>query len=532
MADTSPLFAAHNQMPLYNWSAKTDCLAVGATTATLEGAFAGLAPGMVLVLAEILGPLTGSPDDADPAKRWPVRLIAVDAAQIDPVTATPVTQITWHAGDALPFPICIASITDLSHGQTPIVRVSAAWGNLVLADHGRSLGDPLESMPEILTAVSLRLSQKYRPSLAVGALTFASPYPYANDPPPGGAPVRGAADAAISGLAPAPQIALSSLDIDGAVRAWSPAPDLLAIDVLPSTPEFVVEVESNGVASLRFGDGVNGAVPEQGAVFRADYRTGLGAAGNVGRDSIVLIDTTGLPPAAANAIIGVSNPLAAFGGVDPESLGHARLSAPYAFRTQERAVTAEDYRIVAMQFPGVRQAAATIRWTGSWQTVFLTIERDAGVMVDPTFAGKLEAYVDGYRMAGYDLDVEDASRTPLFVAMHVCVKDGYVAVEVGRVVAGVFSDAVLADGSLGVFNPDNLNLGQPFYLSPLYARAQAIDGVASVTITRFERESQPGDQTGLVNGVLVPGRLERFELANNPDFPERGQFELTLDGGL
>jgi hypothetical protein len=33
-------------------------------------------------------------------------------------------------------------------------------------------------------------------------------------------------------------------------------------------------------------------------------------------------------------------------------------------------------------------------------------------------------------------------------------------------------------------------------------------------------------------GVLIPGPLELFELANDPNFPERGLFELTVDGGL
>ncbi len=533
MADTVPLLVAHNQMTLYNWSARTDCLDVGATVATLEGSFPGLAPGMVLILAEILGPLTGSADDADPAKRWPVRLMSVDATGTDPVTATAVTQITWHPADALPFPICISAVTDLTHGQTPINRVSAAWGNIVLADHGRSLGDPVESMPEVLEAVSPRPRQRYRPSLSAKALTFAAPYPYLNDPPVGGAPVRAAATAALPDTGtPAPQISVTSTDLDGTVRDWRAAADLLAIDVLPSTADFVVEVESDGTASLRFGDDVNGERPKPGAVFHADYRVGLGAAGNVGRDTIILVDTTGLTPAASAAIVAVTNPIAAFGGVDPESLGHARLSAPYAFRTQKRAVTAQDYHDVALRFPGVRQAAATLRWTGSWRTVFLTIEREAGALVDPGFAAKLEAFVDGYRMAGYDLEVEDALAVPLFVAMHVCVKDGYVAVEVQRVLETVFSDQVLADGTLGVFHPDNLNLGQPFYLSPLYSCAQTIDGVASVTILRFERESRPGDTSGITSGVLIPDRLERFELANNANYPERGWFELTVDGGL
>lgn len=533
MADTTPLYAAHNQMPLYNWSAKNACLPVGATAATLAGSFPNLRPGMVLVLAEILGPLTGSADDADTARRWPVRLIKAGPPGVDPVTQAPVTAIAWHAGDALPFTLCLSSITEKSHGERAITGVSAAWGNCVLADHGRSLGDPLETMPEVLESVSLRSGQAYRPALAVTNLTFAAVYPFADDPPPGSAPLRSAADAAAFAASDAaPVITLTSLDADGTAQDWNAAADLLAIDILPSTADFVVEVETNGTATLRFGDGVHGLKPEPGARFTLSYRVGLGARGNVGRDSLTLIDTTGMAPAVAAAIDGVSNPLPAFGGVEPESLGHAKLSAPYAFRTQARAVTPEDYRDVALRFAGVRQAAATLRWTGSWHTVFLTIEREAGARLDPDFKARLEAYVDGYRMAGYDLEVEDALLTPLLVAMHVCVKDGYVAADIAQVIASVFSDQMLADGQKGVFHPDNLNLGQSLYLSPLYARAQAIDGVASVVISRFERESRPGDPAGLIKGVLTPNRLERFALANNANFPEHGQFELTVDGGL
>jgi hypothetical protein len=113
----------------------------------------------------------------------------------------------------------------------------------------------------------------------------------------------------------------------------------------------------------------------------------------------------------------------------------------------------------------------------------------------------------------------------------VCVRDGYVAADVERAIAAVFNNGVLPDGTLGMFHPDRLDLGEPFYLSPLYARAQAIDGVASVRIDRFERQSRPGS-AALQTGVLVPDRLELFVLENDPSLPERGQFELTVDGGL
>lgn len=533
MADSGPLLTALKEIPLYSWSASESCLEVGATHATLEGSFPQLKRGMVLILAEAKGPRTGDPDDADPAKRHAVRLVADGAPGIDPVTSAQVIEIDWHPDDALPFPICVSSVTDVDHGAQPITHVSVAWGNIVLADHGRTLGDPLEEMTEAIGAVSTRPGERFRPRLGEGPLTFAADYPYAADALASPSqPIHSAADAAKWAVGDAkPIVTAHSVDLDNNQQDWHAVGDLLDIDTGPETLAFVVEVENDGTAFLRFGDGINGVRPEAGASFSARYRLGVGTRGNVGRDTITLIDSSQLMPAARAAISAVTNPLVAWGGADSETADHVRQSAPVAFRTQQRAVTPEDYRDVALRYPGVRRAAATFRWTGSWHTVFLTVEREAGAALDSRFVAGLEAFVDGYRMAGYDLEVEDALRVPLLIEMHVCVKDGYVAADVARAILEVFSSRVLPDGTLGIFHPDRLNLGQPFYLSPIYARAQAIDGVASVTIVRFERESAPGGD-GLKSGVLVPDRLELFVLDNDPNFPERGQFELHADGGL
>ena len=68
------------------------------------------------------------------------------------------------------------------------------------------------------------------------------------------------------------------------------------------------------------------------------------------------------------------NPLPATGGVDPESVEEVRRFAPVAFRTQERAVTAEDYARMAERHEHVQRAAGSFRWTGSWRTVFVTVD--------------------------------------------------------------------------------------------------------------------------------------------------------------
>ncbi|MFI9250059.1 putative baseplate assembly protein [Streptomyces sp. NPDC053069] len=93
-----------------------------------------------------------------------------------------------------------------------------------------------------------------------------------------------------------------------------------------------------------------GAVPEKGAQIRvARYRTGGGPAGNVARGAISVLRSS------VPYIARVGNREAARGGVDGETVANAKLRAPDALRMQERAVTAEDYEIIA------RQAAPSVR---------------------------------------------------------------------------------------------------------------------------------------------------------------------------
>lgn len=517
MADSPPLYPAHAVLPLYPWSNTTSyCLPAGATSATLQGTLGDLTPGMVLILAEVLGPNSGSPADADPAKRQAVRLVSVTPGT-DPLDGTALTEITWDPADALGFPLCLSSTKDAEHGGGQVAGVSVAWGNIVLADQGRWVGtpsDPLLAGPERIGTVPA--AGRFRPSLASSPLTFAAPAP----------PATGPASAAVAAPGTLPVAAISLVGSDEPTAPWTPVADLFGTAAHPTSRSFLPEIEADGTAYLLFGDGITtGLTPEPGARFAATYRVGNGTAGNVARDSVVLIDAT------VAGITAVTNPLPAWGGVDPETVDHVRQSAPVAFQTQKRAVTPADYVAVATRYPGVQRAAATLRWTGSWTTVFLTIERDAEAALDTAFIDNLTSFVDGYRMAGFDLQVEVGTMVPLHIAMKVCVQPGYVAADVEQVLLGIFSGGALPDGSPALFNPTLLDLGEPFYLSPLVAAAQAVEGVDSVTITAFERQNAPGG-TGLVAGVLIPQPLEFFVLDNDPNFPERGLFELSVGGGL
>jgi predicted phage baseplate assembly protein len=209
-----------------------------------------------------------------------------------------------------------------------------------------------------------------------------------------------------------------------------------------------------------------------------------------------------------------------------------RLYAPQAFRVQERAVTEADYAAVAQRHPEVQRAAATRRWSGSWHTWYVTVDRRGGLPVDAEFEERLRGFLGRYRLAGYDLEVEGPRFASLDVALRVCVEAGYLRSNVKRALLGeAFTNADLPGGRRGFFHPDNFTFGQPVYLSQVVTAAMAVPGVRWVEPVRFQRwgERDRGEREA---GRLTFDRLEIARLDNDPNAPENGKIEFDMQGGL
>jgi predicted phage baseplate assembly protein len=309
---------------------------------------------------------------------------------------------------------------------------------------------------------------------------------------------------------------------DNSGNLWKPKRDLIFSG--PSSMELVVEADDDGYANIRFGNGIYGARPKGGTKFYATYRVGNGLVGNIGAEALQHIVSDD------GRIIEVCNPMPARGGREPESMDEVRQNAPVAFRTQERAVTTDDYEDIAGRYSQVQKAAATLRWTGSWHTVFLTVDRLEGRDVKEDFKKDMIRHVERYRMAGHDLEVDGPRFVSLELEMTVCVLPEYFRSDVLSALLQVFSNRILPDGRRGVFHPDNFTFGQTVYLSRLYAVAQSVAGVAWVKITKFQRKDFPGNGA-LAADKLELGRLEIARLDNDPNYPENGVFILTPEGG-
>ncbi len=143
------------------------------------------------------------------------------------------------------------------------------------------------------------------------------------------------------------------IEVEEAGRGYRP---WTAIDELPTAgrDSSVFQLDSEA-GTLRFGDGVRGRIPDAGSRVRiALMRHGGGAQGNLPAGSLAEIDAFSVEGPRVAVKLRVEQPLKTEGGVAAETLEQAEARIPAMLRRRERAVTADDYRTLAAETPGVR----------------------------------------------------------------------------------------------------------------------------------------------------------------------------------
>jgi hypothetical protein len=546
----------NNEIFLHTWGNGECCLPQGTRVAYLYALIAAgggqrqavlpvLSPGDFLLFEEVKGPKTGAEADADPMHRQVVQLESVkpltDPAYRDLLTAAgrlqvfqpgdtplPLLQVTWRRVDALRFPMCLSARVP---ERDPLLNVSVARGNIVLADHGRTTD-------ETISNIKVPTDKIFRLALQNGPLTMQCQPDTVNYNLLTGRIDSPRTDLTCPVRKAKPAIALL-IDFPGLLQQlWEPVPDLLSSP--ESAEEFAVEVGNDGRPTVRFGDDEYGRRPVGAAAIKAVYRIGNGVAGNVGAESLA----HAVQPAVAPlwpAIDRIRNPLPARDGVDAETNEQVRQFAPAEFRAEQfRAVVESDYSAAAKKLPEVAGAVASFRWTGSWYTVFVGIDpRDPEDLITepggrtrllPAFATRVRNFLTTYKLAGYDLEIRSAEYVPLELAFELCVKSDYFRGDVAEAVRQALSNTVNADGSVGFFHPDRFTFAQGVYLSTIYAAIEAVQGVESAFVTIFRRFGK-SDNGELETGILPIGGWEIARLDNDPAFQENGVLRITAGGG-
>jgi predicted phage baseplate assembly protein len=243
----------------------------------------------------------------------------------------------------------------------------------------------------------------------------------------------------------------------------------------PEDHVYATRTTDDGQTIVVFGDGKSGARPASGQEnVTAVYRKGMGLAGDVGAGRLTLLASR--PPGLRS----VSNPLAADGASEAETLDDIRRNAALTMLTLDRIVSLQDYEDFARSFAGVAKAMATWSWIGASRSVFVTVGGVGGAVLAPgsaAYANLLAAM----RKAG-DPNVPlrvDTYRNAFFrLAAAITVAPD---LDIGPVLAAV--EATLR----ARFSYDARAFGQPVALSEVLAAAQATPGVVAVQVTQFSR---------------------------------------------
>ncbi len=579
-----------SKIQFYTWGEKNCHLPQGCTSATLvdeyldkgvcHRALDKLEAGDVLLFEEDIGPETGKHVDANPLRRHAVMLTFVgeqendDLFQTDGCWPIPIRKIEWAQEDALPFSLRISGITAAPSCMYK-EGISIARGNVFLADSGKTI--ELEYLGEVPTSWTLpqcedsglpseiqNISGRFRPHLSLSPLTFGVPLPEK------ASELNSASSFLIQDVRDAlPHVELFSLprrlcrhfdlsvlhkfiptveEFNGTylefkgqlppclsecfaddklpATRWLPRLDLLSSE--PDDYHFVVEIDDQGIAQLRFGDGILGAQPETGSVFFAKYRIGNGIRGNAGANSISYRISDGNSQTVDPS---VRNPLPATGGTEPEPISEVKLYAPGSFRKiMERAITADDYRLLAQRNKKLQRAAAELVWTGSWYEAEVSVD-PLGTNVPPSELLKsVEKDLRQYRRMGHEIRVRAAKYVPIELSLVVNVLPHYQQAHVKAALLDSFSNRNLAGGKRGFFHPDNFSFGDTVEVSSIIAAGMAVNGVEDIAVGKLKRMFEV-DSAALEKGFLAMSSQEIAQLDNDLNFPERGKLMMTLSGG-
>jgi predicted phage baseplate assembly protein len=208
---------------------------------------------------------------------------------------------------------------------------------------------------------------------------------------------------------------------DEAAQAWEMVNDFLASGNVASHYTL-----NSATGEIKFGDGRRGRIPVAGAeIVARTYRYGGGEAGNVPAKAI------NSPRSALLGVEKVENIRKAVGGRDEQAVDEFLKEAPAMLRCRNRAVSIEDYRMLAEEAGGVGKAKALANYhpdypgmevPGAVTVVIVPDNDDRTPKPSPDQLEVVCRYLDERRLLTTELYVKGPEYLPVKVAAKVAVE--------------------------------------------------------------------------------------------------------------
>lgn len=313
--------------------------------------------------------------------------------------------------------------------------------------------------------------------------------------------------------------------------SWQRVEDLAALDrdAMASHDARAFQLDSEA-GTVRFGDGVRGRIPEGGRRIRvARLRASSGSAGNIPAGSLKAITATTQTGESVGPRLVVFQPLPLTGGSDAETLNEAERRIPSRLRHGNRAVTADDYRVLARETPGIAVGRVELLPRFKPQQRFPEVPGVVTVMVlpdrplapapnpraDRPFLEAIYAWLDPRRPLSTELYVIGCEYVPIALSVAITVADG-APPDTTLVAVKEALTRVLWPLAPGGFDRTGWPLGRALSNRELAVEVARVDGVSEVAgLNLFQRNPDSGNWQPV--GDSRDGReqnlsLERWQL--------------------
>lgn len=286
----------------------------------------------------------------------------------------------------------------------------------------------------------------------------------------------------------------------------------------PYDQVFVVEYVSEGLFVAKFGDGIRGAIPRAGAEAKLSYNITQGINGNL--DSGTITDFKGTPnvePSGAltNYTLNITNPNAATGGSDRETIEDMREHLGCSLRTLDRAVTFKDFIDIAKLCPGVDKVGADF----SCETgISYYITPDKGGEANELLLRELEDYVDMRKVLGVPVQAFPAGETQIYLSLTVWGKYGKRAQDIQLLVGTAL---------VNEYSYNNSDINRPIYTSDIIALVDNLDAVDHLTLDElyllpYGRKAITTENPNAAQ-ITFPGYID-FKKENNKYVPTENAY--------
>lgn len=281
---------------------------------------------------------------------------------------------------------------------------------------------------------------------------------------------------------------------------------------------------ANNNFTLKIGDFINstamGEIPKVGDTMFIRYRTGGGASGNVGSNTLTTpglytMEVNGPNPQTNRTVkssLRVNNPVPAFGGGGEPSTEQIKKMIRYNFSSQNRAVTLKDYVVLIDKMPGrfgipfrsnvsERQNKIEVSILGVDNTGKLTNQSTN------TLKENIASWLADYRMINDYVLVKDGRVFDLAFDIDVFIDKTF---SEGEVVTGIISSV------RDYFDIKKWDMGDNIFMSQLIENINNVGGVLNVTDFKvFNKVGEGKYSNNLTNQSILDFTTNQINLTED-----------------